>query len=255
MGRFCIVCVLIFLAACSANEEGEEVTTIRIAAAISLQDVLQEIQVNYEKIEHVNLEFQFGGSGTLARQIEQGIDADIFLSSNINWMDGLEEKEYILKETREDIVSNELVLVTSERHSNTYNDISEIDPKKLEQVAIGNPESVPAGEYAREALQMLGMWRELEDKLILAKNVRQVMTYVETGNAPYGLVYSSDAQASEKLTVAAGVDPTLHTEIVYPGAVLTGTENKEEAVRFLQYLRTDDAQKVFKSFGFREAGN
>lgn len=255
MRLFMMVFTALLLASCAetAGESTNSELELSIAAAVSLTESLNELKVIYE-IEHdIELTFQFGGSGTLARQIEQGSGADVFISSNVNWMDELENKKQILSETRQDIVGNQLVLVASEDAELTYADVSEINPAEIGQLAIGNPESVPAGDYAKQALTALGLWNALESQLVLAKDVRQVVTYVKSGNVDAGFMYKSDVVVAEGLQVLAAVESELHDAIIYPGAVIAGTESKEASVDFLRFLLTEEAQEIFKSYGFEGA--
>lgn len=240
----------IFLTSCSQAGEGKVQTTLNVAAAVSLQDALMELKEIYEKESDVEVLFQLGGSGTLARQLEQGMDADVFLSSNITWMDNLEEKDLIIKETRKDILQNRLVLVTNKDDVPSIDNLIYFNWEDVNRIAIGNPESVPAGEYAKEALMELEIWDEWENQFVFAKDVRQVMAYVESENADYGLVYGSDIVVSEQLHVVATIDSSLHKQIIYPGAVIKNSEHVEEATGFLQFLQTDVAQEVFKHYGF-----
>lgn len=241
--------VISLLTSCTASENRED-TTLRIAAAISLQDALSEIEKAFAKTNALDIEYQFGSSGTLARQIEKGMDVDVFLSSNERWMDDLEEKEFIQPESRTTIVKNELVLVTNQNEPVTYERFSDIDIADLGRVAVGNPATVPAGEYTEEALVSLESWDEWESNFIFAKDVRQVLSYVESGNVDHGFVYRSDAEANNELTVVATVPSGYHTAIVYPGAIVRDSANKKAAEEFLEFLHTETAQEIFETFGF-----
>ena len=253
MRFFMIILTVLFLTSCAETAGESADSELSIAAAVSLTESLNELKGIYEQEHDIKLNFQFGSSGTLARQIEQGSGADVFISSNVNWMEALEKKQQILSGTRQDIVGNQLVLVASEDTELTYEDVIEIDPEKIGQIAIGNPESVPAGEYAKQTLTELGLWNELENQLVLAKDVRQVVTYVKSGNVDAGFIYKSDVVVAEGLEVLATVETDLHDAIIYPGAVIAGTKNKESSEEFLRFLLTEEAQEVFKSFGFEGA--
>src|SRR5690606_7964798 len=126
----------------------------------------------------------------------------------------------------------------------------DIDTDDVEQVAIGHPESVPAGMYTEEILKKLGKWDQMEDKLVLAKDVRQVLTYVETGNVDIGFVYASDALISNKVKVIAKASSSWHEPIIYPAAVIADTDYKEEATAFTTFMKTEEAQEIFKKYGF-----
>lgn len=229
----------------------EKQTELMISAAASLTDSLNEMKQVYET-EHssVKLAFNFGGSGKLATQIEQGAPTDLFLSADQKSMDKLEEKSLIAVGSRADFTGNKLVLVGEENSEITITSLKEIDPNKLSQIAIGEPEGVPAGKYAKEALEALGKWEDVQPKLVYAKDVRQVLTYVESGNADIGFVYSSDANASEKVKVLAEADATLHTPIVYPAAIVTDSKNQAEAQQFINFLLSDVGQSILEKYGF-----
>lgn len=234
----------------TAVVEGGEAVPLTISAAVSLTDALEEIQGLYEEENNVELTFNLAGSGTLAQQIQQGAPVDLFISANQDWMDTLEEEDILLDGTRIDITGNKLVLITGESSNLSYQSFDEISAEDVTQIAIGNPESVPAGQYTEEVLHSLDMWDELEDLLILAKDVRQVLTYVETGNTDIGFVYESDAKSSDKIKVLATADEGLTEPIIYPAAVLSDTEHEQAAKDFLIYLETDEAQDILATHGF-----
>lgn len=229
----------------------EEKIPLTVSAAVSLTDALEEIKELYEKDHPVDLTFNLGGSGTLAQQIQQGAPVDIFISANREWMDKLEEDDLVNTSTREDVTGNKIVLITGEASKIDYKSADEISAADVDQIAIGNPESVPAGKYTEEILHNLKKWDELEGKLVRAKDVRQVLTYVETGNADIGFVYESDAMTSDKIKILATVDESLHDPIIYPGAVLADTKHEKEASDFLKFLKTEEAQSILEKYGFK----
>lgn len=234
----------------SATDTQVKSTEIMISAAASLKDSLTEIQKNYgQKKLEVKLTINFGASGTLQQQIEQGAPVDLFISAGKSQVDALEQKNLLVKESRVDLLGNDLVLVTGKDNSK----ITSIDDltKAAEKVSIGTPESVPAGKYAQEALNNLKLWDALQPKLVMAKDVTSVLNYVETGNADAGFVYRSDAQNSTKVKVVSVVPENSHKPIVYPAAILSATKNKQVTEEFLKYLQSSDAQQVFTKYGFK----
>src|SRR5699024_10612248 len=189
------------------------------------------------------------GSGTLAQQIQQGAPVDLFISANAEWMDKLEQSGDIHPATREVLVNNELVLIgKKDTEILPFTNAEDFDSTLT--VAIGNPDSVPAGNYTKQSLEGLGVWDQIEDNLVLAKDVRQVLTYVETGNADIGYVYKSDALSSDKVEILATVESDLHDPIVYPAALIKASEKEEEAKDFMQFLLSDEAQEIFEQYGF-----
>lgn len=228
-----------------------EPTELMISAAASLTDALNEMKQVYEK-EHktVDLLFNFGGSGKLATQIEQGAPTDLFLSADQKSMDNLQKKSLVKADSRVNFTGNKIVLVAEKNNGISITSIKDIEPNTLSQIAIGEPESVPAGKYAKEALESLGKWNEVQDKLVFAKDVRQVLTYVESGNADIGFVYSSDANASDKVKVLAEADTSIHTPIVYPAAIVADSKNQTEAQQFIDFLHSDVGQSILEKYGF-----
>ncbi|WP_088228773.1 molybdate ABC transporter substrate-binding protein [Desulfosporosinus sp. FKB] len=226
-------------------------TEIMIAAAASLKDSLTELQSDYAKVKPgVKLTFNFAASGTLQQQIEQGAPVDLFISAGKSQMDALEKKNLLLKDSRINLLGNDLVLVAGKDNSKitAVQDVAKAD---VSQVSIGTPESVPAGKYAQESLKNLKLWDAVQSKLVQAKDVTQVLNYVETGNADAGFVYRSDAQQSKKVKVVAVVPDNTHTPIVYPAAIIAATKNQQAAQDFFKYLQSADAQKVFQNYGFK----
>lgn len=224
--------------------------TLTLSVAASMQDVMRAIQPLYqEQVPEVELIFNFGSSGSLQRQIEQGAPADIFISAASRQMDALETQDLLLPGTRFDWVVNRLVLITPEGAPllATAQDLIQPD---IEQIALGEPTSVPAGRYAQEALTTLDLFETLSPKLIFGKDVRQVLNYVETGNVDAGLVYQTDALISDRVQVALVFPPETHDPIVYPVAVIADSPNPEAAITFSQFLRQKKVQEIMTQFGF-----
>ena len=240
------------IAACNNNESPEDTVKITVSAAISLTGALEEIQAIYEAENNVILSFNLGGSGSLAQQIQQGAPVDVFISANQEWMDTLEDADLIVGATREDITGNKLVLITGKDSPIDYESIDNISAEDIEQIAIGNPESVPAGMYSEQLLNKLDMWDILKDKLVLAKDVRQVLTYVETGNVDIGFVYESDALTSNGIKIVATAEDGLHDPVIYPAAVLKDTKHEKEASDFVRFIASDVAQEILLKHGFRK---
>ncbi|APC49964.1 molybdate ABC transporter substrate-binding protein [Virgibacillus halodenitrificans] len=230
----------------------KESESLTVSAAISLTDALDEIKELYENDHDVNLTFNLGGSGKLAQQIQHGAPADVFISANQDWMDKLEKEKLIFPDTRKDVAGNSLVLITHKDTDINYHSVEEISGKDIGQVAIGNPDSVPAGEYAEQALQKLNKWEEFESQMVLGKDVRQVLTYVETKNAEIGFVYKSDALTSSKVKILTTLAPETHDPIIYPIAVLKETKHTEAAKSFIQFMESKEAQQILEKYGFKK---
>jgi molybdate transport system substrate-binding protein len=235
----------------TAQTNGE----ITVSAAISLKDSLDEIGRKYEQTHPgAKISFNYGGSGTLQRQIEQGAPVDIFFSAAEKQMDDLQAKGLVNADTRRDIVRNQLVLIAPASNS-TIHSFQDLTNSGVKIVALGEPTTVPAGMYARQTLEHLGLLAAVEKKTVLAKDVRAVLTYVETGNADAGIVYQTDAQGSEKVRIVLVAPADSHDPIVYPAAILKGAKNASGAVSFLAFLADSEARDVFQKHGFLAAEN
>ncbi|OZB96637.1 molybdate ABC transporter substrate-binding protein [Paenibacillus sp. XY044] len=235
----------------TSKDETAQQVELTVSAAASMTDALQEIQKAYE-VEHANvkLNFNFGASGALQQQIEQGAPADLFLSAAVKNMKALEDKQLIDSAHEKDLLANELVAVVNAKEPAQVSGMEDLKGDSLKKIAIGIPESVPAGNYAKEALTNAKLWDTLQSKLVQAKDVRQVLQYVETGNADAGFVYKTDALTSDQVKVAFTVDQAAYTPVVYPIGIIKATKHSQEAVDFYEYLQTDAAMDIFKKYGF-----
>jgi molybdate transport system substrate-binding protein len=228
---------------------------ITVSAAISLKDSLDEISHLYTS-EHPSAEvhFNLGGSGTLQRQIEQGAPVDIFISASPKEMDSLQSQGLLVPDTRRDLVKNSVVLIVPV-DSAGVSSFQDLAKPAVKNIAVGEPQTVPAGKYAQEVLMHLGIYDQLKPKLVLAKDVRQVLTYVETGNADAGIVYATDAKISKKVAIAATAPEDTHSPVVYPGALIKSSKNPAGAKTFLEFLSGEKARAVFQKVGFIPAGS
>jgi molybdate transport system substrate-binding protein len=225
-------------------------TTLLVSAAASLKDVLNEIKPLYQQARaDVNLTFNFGASGALLQQIEQGAPVDIFISAANRQMDTLAGKGTLVPGSRTNLATNTLVLIVP-KDSRSVTSLMSLKRPEVKRIAIGEPRSVPAGQYAEQVLQKLNLWNEVKPKLVYANNVRQVLAVVESGNADAGLVYTTDAKISAKVRVAVTADPSDHAPIVYPMAVLKQSKNANAARAFVQYLKGNQAKAVLRKSGF-----
>jgi molybdate transport system substrate-binding protein len=231
----------------SACLHGAEITAF---AAASLTDSLKAIAETYEKQSGDKVVFNFAASSTLARQIEEGAPADIFFSADEAKMDGLEKKDLILKDTRKSRLSNSLVIVVAAEGGAAIESSKDLATEKVKRLALAEPKTVPAGIYAREYLQKQNLWSAVEAKVIPTENVRAALAAVESGNVEAGIVYKTDAAISKKVKVAYEVPRADSPAISYPMAVVKEAKQPEAAKKFLIYLDSEDAAKVFEKFGF-----
>lgn len=228
----------------------DEAVEINISAAASLTDALIEIQKEYAKESNGILQFNFAASGALQKQIEEGAPCDLFLSASKDNMDALEEAGLIVPESRKDLLGNTLTLVAAAEKADVIKRYEELTSEDVTGISIGTPESVPAGKYARQALQNMGVWNGIQGKIIFAKDVKQVLEYVDTGNVDCGIVYKTDALAMKTGVVVMDMPEDSHDPIVYPAALIKDSAQYESAVKFYDFLQTDYAKSVFKKYGF-----
>lgn len=231
-----------------------EPVTLTISAAASLTDALNDIQKTYEAAHpNVKLEFNFGASGALQQQIEQGAPADLFLSASTKNMKALLDGGLIEEKQEKNWLTNTLVVVVPKDAQAAVTKIDDLTGDSVKHVAIGIPDSVPAGKYAQEALTNAGLWDSLQDKMVQGKDVRQVLQYTETGNADAGFVYKTDALTSDQVKVAFDVEASSYSPINYPIGIVKSTEHQEAAQAFYEYLQTPEALDVLTGYGFSAA--
>jgi len=224
---------------------------ILVFAAASLTDALQEVNAAYEKTAHVKVKSSFDSSSVLARQIEAGAPADVFFSADTAWMDYLQTRNLIQAASRKSVLGNRLVLI-AQADSQIQLKIAAHFPLAAAlgegRLATGDPDSVPAGRYARAALTKLGVWEELAPRLARAENVRVALLYVARGEAPLGIVYASDALADKSVRVVDTFPADTHEPIVYPIAMTKSA--KSQAAAFVGYLTGPQGRDIFVKYGF-----
>lgn len=225
--------------------------TLNISAAASLKDSMEEIKILYSKEKpNVTITYNFGSSGALQQQIEQGAETDIFMSAASKQMDALEKKDLIIRDTRVDLLQNNLVLVVP-KDGQAINDFNELTSDKIKKIALGEAKSVPAGQYAEEVFTKLGITDKVKSKAVYGKDVKEVLTWVETGNADAGVVYGTDAKASSKVKVVAEAKPDTHSPIVYPAALIKTGKQIDASKEFMKFLSTDKVKAIFEKYGFK----
>jgi molybdate transport system substrate-binding protein len=239
------------LLAGAANGEAVDKPAIVVFAAASLTNVLQDLGDAFTKQTSVPVKFSFAASSTLARQIESGAPADVFFSADLDWMDYLQQRNLIQPASRRDILGNRLVLIAPNSSAIElkikphFPLATALGSKRL---ATGDPDSVPAGRYARAALIQLGVWDEVADRLIRADSVRSALAFVDRGEAPLGVVYETDARIDKNVRVVDVFPASSHPPIVYPIALTTNA--KADAAQFVTYIASPVADVTFKAYGF-----
>lgn len=224
---------------------------LMVSAAASLTDCMNELKTVYEAdIANVKITFNFGASGALQQQIEQGAPADIFFSAGKKQMQTLVDGGLMDNATVQDVLENKVVLVTP-KDGATIASFPDLAGNAVEKVGVGEPQSVPVGQYTAEIFESLGLTAALAPKLVLAKDVREVLIWVETGNVQAGIVYATDAQISDKVTVSCTAPEGSHNPVIYPIGVTKDSKVSEEAKRFLDFLtKSDLSGAIFSKYGF-----
>ena len=225
--------------------------TITLAAAASLEKSFTEhlIPMFEEQYPEVSIEGTYDSSGKLQSQIEAGADVDIFFSAALKQMEALQEEGYIAEDASVDLLENKIVLIVPAGNESGYTSFEDI--VNADMIAIGDPESVPAGQYSKEALENLDLWSSLEGKLSLGTNVTEVLNWVAEGSADAGIVYATDAASmTDKVSVVAEAPEGSVSKVIYPVAELKETKNKDAADAFMEFLQSDEALDVFKAAGF-----
>lgn len=224
---------------------------VTVFAAASLTDSLKSVADAYKARTGATVTLSFGASSTLARQIDQGAQADIFFSADTDWMDFLQKGGHIADGTRKDLLGNQLVLIAA----SDARPVPKIAPHfdlagamADGRLALADPASVPAGKYAKAALTALGVWDSVAPKVVQAENVRVALEYVSRGEAPYGIVYATDAKVAPSVRVAGIFPPDSHPAIIYPVAL---TKDASPAAKdFLVFLGSTQARAIFEKAGF-----
>jgi len=225
-----------------------------VGAAISLKESFNELGSIYEHRTGTKVTFTFGSSGELEKQIEAGAPVDVFASAAEKEMDELQAKNLIARTTRKDFARNALILVVpadSQLHLQSFSDLQKPGVTKI---AIGNPKTVPAGQYAQQLFQNMQIWPKIESRLILAENVRQVLDYVARGEVDAGIVYATDVQVAQgKVSVAARAADRDYGPILYPLAVIKDSANVNAAKGFVDLVVSPEGDQILKKHGFRPA--
>ena len=247
---FSRVCGLALLPVFAIPAAGAGPVSLTVSAAISLTESLQTIRTIYhERAPDVSVTLNLGSSGLLEQQIAQGAPVDVFISASPREMDQLERLGLIVQGTRRDLLDNALVLIVP-KESKGISRFSDLTDPGVKRIAIADPQSVPAGAYARQTLEYFKLYRLIQPKLIFAGDVRQTLAYVETGNVDAGIVYSTDARLSGGVKVASVAPAASHSPIIYPVAVVKGCRYVPAAKQFVRFLRGQAAEQAFKREGF-----
>jgi molybdate transport system substrate-binding protein len=244
-----LIIVSLVLAGCmnpsSSKKPNKEIT---ISAAASLADAMGDIANQFTKKTGIKVNINLGSSGSLEEQIEQGAPSDLFISASKEYITQLEQQKLVNQKDGKSLLTNQLVLVVP-KSSKTINTINDL--KSVQRIAIGTPEIVPAGLYAKESLISLHLWQSVKPNLIYGKDVRQVLSFVETGNVDAGIVYKSDALISPKVKIVSNIPSASHKPIIYPFAVMKSSSSNQAAQKMVHFLQSKEAGKIFIKYGFQ----
>ena len=225
-------------------------TEIMISAAASLKNCIQDLSAMHtEKNPQVAITSNFGASGALQQQIEQGAPADVFFSAGIKQMNALKEKGMMLDSSVKNILENKVVLITP-KNAAALDFFEDLTGDSVKKIGVGEPKSVPVGQYTEQIFQNLGLTDKVASKLIFAKDVREVLSWVETGNVDAGVVYETDAKISKDVTICSTAPEGSHNKVIYPIGVVKTSKHAAEAQKFVDFLFSDAAKEVFARYGF-----
>ena len=225
---------------------------LNVSAAASLKDALEKINEKYKEQTGNTIILNLAASGTLVKQIQEGAPADLFISASKKKMTELVEKGLVEEGAVSNLLANDLVMVVPKDNKAKIEEVEDIE-KVDGKIAVGEPETVPAGQYAKDSLTALGLWDKIQDKIVFAKDVRETLSYVEKGEVVAGFVYASDAVVSKDSKVAQVIDESTHKPIVYPIAVIKASKNMEEIKKYEEFLKSEESMKIFEEFGFKVA--
>lgn len=236
---------------CSQQGATSETTErpLMIFAAASTTDAIEEIRAEFDKLNGGQTRTNFAASATLAQQISNGAPADLFLSANEGWANQLSESGLVRE--RCNLLGNQLVVIVPQGSRLELRDLKDLDESTIKRLALGDPDSVPAGQYARQALVQLGLWDRLRSKVVGAADVRQALTFVESGAVDAGIVFATDLRASTGVRAALTIDPGLSDPIRYPLVLVKRPSPHPRAEALYEFLAGPTAAEIFRRHGFR----
>ena len=247
---FCTLAIVLLTAACGSDENGSDSSgELLVAAAANVQRAFDEIGPVFEKETGAKVTFSYGASGALAEQIEAGLPADLYVSADIDHVDGLREKGLLIDDTQQVYAIGRLTLASSTKAGVTVSELEDLLRPEVEKVAIADPEVAPYGRAAEEALKSVGLWDQLKPKLVYGQNVTAATEYVRSGNAEAGLLPLSLVIQEPAVTYVT-VDDSLHQPIEQALAVVKDTRNEALARRFVAFVRGPEGRAVMEKYGF-----
>ena len=223
---------------------------ILVAAAASLTDVLKELSAAYQSKGKNIVNFNFGPSSTLARQIEEGAPADVFFSADLAQMDNLNKKGRLEPGTRKNLLSNQLVIIVPADSKLAIGSPKDLLKPEVKRIALAEPSSVPVGVYSSKYLSDEGLWEKVKPKVVPVLDVRATLASVESGNVEAGFVYKTDAAISKKVKIVFEVPIDMGPKITYPVAIIKESKKKEAARNFMNFVISPASKRIFEKYGF-----
>ncbi|WP_321417497.1 molybdate ABC transporter substrate-binding protein [uncultured Methanomethylovorans sp.] len=236
----------------SAASTTQDVTDqITVSAAASLTEAFTDMETEFEaENPDIDVVCNFAASGTLRTQIEGGAPVDVFASAAEDQMDTLASKGFIYNDTREDFAKNSLVMIVPKGNTLGLTGMQDLTKSEVEKISIGNPDTVPAGKYAKEGLTIAGLWDSVSNKTLLAENVKQALVYVETGEAEAGFVFSTDASSAKNGSIEVITSVPVTTPITYPIAIVSSTQHEEDSQLFIDFVTGEKGESILEQYGF-----
>lgn len=250
IGLLLAICFLALSFAGCGNSTSSQTGTITVAAASSLKNCMDDKVIPAFNAKYPNIKVQttYDSSGKLQTQIEQGATVDVFISAAMKQMTALDGEGLIAKDSIVQLLENKIVLIVPANSTSGLTAFTDI--VKADKIALGDPASVPAGQYAKEALTNLKLWDQVSGKASLGTNVTEVLNWVAEGSADAGIVYATDAASNAKVKVVAEAPADSVSKVIYPVGIIKATKNEDAAKAFVEFLKTDEAIKIFESYGF-----
>lgn len=224
--------------------------TLTVSSGAGLRNVMEAVQQTYNQITpDVTINYNFAASGVLRQQIEQGANVDIALLASQTDMDALQSKNLLLAGTRRNLLKSEVALIVP-KNSTGISNFQDLTSQNIKRIAIGEPRSVPLGQYAEEVFKYFGIRDRIQSKLVYARSALEIMSYVESGNVDAGIVHDTNAKQSDRVRMVAIAPAASHTPVIYPIAILKNSRNPSAARAFIQFLSSDRATTIFQQYGY-----
>ena len=250
--RALLFVTIVAVSACGLGGDtvSRDVPRVVVSVAVSLSDALRRVADEFERTTDVTVVLNVGGSDTLATQLLAGASVDLFFSADTRQMDRVEAGGMVVTPTRVDLLSNQLVIVSHVDHAGHVSGITDLERSRVRRIAMGDPDSVPAGVYAREFLESVGIWDAVRSKVVPTRNVRAALAAVESGNADVGFVYRTDVALVESVAIAFVIPVDQGPQIRYVAAVTVDAPQDAVARQLLTFLRAGRARRIFEDAGF-----